>query len=116
MKKIFFAVFAMTGLILSAQDQAVTVAEGAEFQIEKPDGDFQHILFPRKNFIIKRGGIANMNLADGLHVVVDRVARKGDRQVVILRRKDGAKFFRNFSTVAAYWPEAMQAGELEPSK
>lgn len=112
MKRVFFTLLTILLAGQLSYSQAVTVQEGAEFRIEKPEGTYQHIQFPRANFIIKRGGIANMAATDGLTVVVDRVSRKNGNQVVILKRKDGAKFFRNFRTVAAHWPEAIEAGEL----
>lgn len=112
MKSLYLSVLALLFTGTTTLAQATTVREGEAFQIEKPDGDFQHIRFPRKNIIIKRGGLAHMGQVDGLTVVVERVDRQNGRQVVVLRRQDGRKFFRNFKTVTAYWPEAMESGEL----
>ena len=82
--------------------------------IQQPEGpDFKHIHFPRKNFIIKRGGIANMKLLDGKKVVVEAISYQNDGSTLItLRRQDGKKFFRAFPTVTASLESALDSGEL----
>lgn len=82
--------------------------------IQQPTGpDFKHIHFPRKNFIIKRGGIANMKQLAGKKVVVDAISYKDDGSTLItLRRQDGKKFFRAFPTVKASLENALDSGEL----
>lgn len=94
------------------QAQAPQVTEGMVLEIVKPQGDFQHLQVPRKNFIIKQGGLANMYSLHGNRVVVEKVQQLGDQHKVVLRRKDGRKFFRVYPTLTAHWPEAVQAGEL----
>ena len=81
--------------------------------IEEPSGaDFKHIHFPRKNFIIKRGGIANLKSLKGTKVVVDDISYKDGVTLITISRMDGRKFFRAFPTVTAKFESALEAGEL----
>ncbi len=99
----------------SAQDQQqVAVQEGAIFTIGNPSSaKYRHINFPRKNFIIKRGGIANMKALKGKKVEVVRYAYTSDgRTEVTLKPLDGGKFFRHFPTVKAHLEDALRLGEL----
>ena len=96
----------------SALAQEPQVKEGMVLKLVKPEGDFVHLQVPKKNFIIKQGGLANMHSLNGNHVVVEKVQQLGDQHKVVLRRKDGRKFFRVYPTLTAHWPEALEAGEL----
>lgn len=82
--------------------------------IQEPSGaDFKHIHFPRKNFIIKRGGIANLQSLKGTKVVVEDISYAKDGATLItMRRMDGRRFFRAFPTVTAKFESALEAGEL----
>ena len=82
--------------------------------IQEPTGlDFKHIHFPRKNFIIKRGGIANMKQVAGKKVVVEAITYDKDGSTLItLRRQDGMRFFNAFPTVKASLQNALDTGEL----
>ncbi len=101
---------------LYAQDKQQTpIKEGTLLTIERPVGsEYQHIHFPRKNFIIKRGGIANLKSVYGkeVEVIAYSYTDEGDTKVT-LKRTDGMKFFRNFSTVDAHLEDALKAGELK---
>lgn len=103
------------GLALQAQQtQQTSIEKGTVFTISEPVADqYRYVLFPRKNFIIKRGGIANLKSVYGKEVeVVDYAyTDEGDTRVT-LKRTDGRKFFRNFKTVDAYLEDALTAGEL----
>lgn len=82
--------------------------------IQEPSGaDFKHIHFPRKNFIIKRGGIANLKSLKGTKVVVDEISyAKDGATLVTVSRMDGKKFFRAFPRVTAKLESALETGEL----
>lgn len=112
-KAIVFTILGFFGAASMAHAQANAVASGQEFELMLPDnGTFEHVDFPRKNFIIKRVGIADMKSVDGNTVVVDRIERKEGQVFAVLRRKDGRKFFRHLREVRAQWPEALNKGEL----
>ncbi|MDT0650333.1 hypothetical protein [Autumnicola edwardsiae] len=107
---LFFA-FHMQG---QEMDNKVDVEVGSIVEINKPQAyGFKHIHFPRANFIIKRGGIANYNSMKGHRVEITAIETKNDgtRQVE-LKRVDGRKFFRNYATVKADIDKALKAGEI----
>ncbi len=100
----------------SMMGQTQTVREGDVFQIRSYGAEFRYLHFPRKNFIIKRGGIADMKQVHGKRVVVTRIEDSPQGKVAVLARQDGGKFFRRFATVKAHWPEAISNGELQPAR
>ncbi|PIB38276.1 hypothetical protein [Maribacter sp. 4G9] len=94
---------------------AADVQVGDVFEIGKPETNtYKHINFPRANFIIKRGGIANYKRVEGAKVVVTSIKEKkdGTRQVKI-KRTDGNRFFRSHPVVSVDFKEALESGELE---
>ncbi len=113
---IFFLGFFSLSFFNYAQDSgSEPIQEGTILTIAQPaSAEYQHIHFPRKNFIIKRGGIANLKSVYGkkVEVVSYTYTNEGDTQVT-LKRLDGKKFFRNFSTVDAHLEDAIKAGELK---
>ncbi|NAS12684.1 hypothetical protein [Poritiphilus flavus] len=98
-----------------AQESELQFSEGQVFVLGTPTGqDYQHIHFPRKNFLIKKGAIPRMKDLPGTQVYVDQVnyGRSGSAEIV-LKRKDGRKFFRVLRSVKASADEALQAGEIK---
>ncbi len=111
-KLVFIAVLTVFFPLSTAKAQQPQIAEGMVLELVKPDGDFKHLQVPRKNFTLKQGGHANMHALNGDLVVVEKVQQLGEQHKVVLRLKDGRKFFRVYPTLTAHWPEALQAGEL----
>lgn len=104
--------------MLHAQDNtniSSSVNVGDVFEIGKPETNkFKHINFPRENFIIKRGGIANYRRAHGEEVVVTAVKEKKDGTTEIkIKRNDGGRFFNSHTVVTADFKEAINSGELQ---
>lgn len=87
---------------------------GDTFIIAQPDAkDFEHINFPRANFIIKRGGIANIKSVIGNKVQITGLKENKDGTTdVILKRVDGKNFYRKFPAVTANLERALEGGEL----
>ena len=119
MKKIFVAVLFMVGTFsINAQStgpEALNgVKEGSVLQIGTLDSPrYKHIDFPRANFIIKKGGIANYKKMEGVKVVVTAVNKKNDGTLQVqIQRKDGKRFFGNQSVVNADLKDALESGEL----
>lgn len=101
-------------LIQAQQKEQINIQKGAVLTIEEPSAsDYQHVHFPRKNFIIKRGGIADMKTVLGEKVEVINYTYTSDGSTeVTLKRLDGKKFFRKFPTIKANLEDALSAGEL----
>ncbi|MGB5821856.1 MAG: hypothetical protein WBG90_20400 [Saonia sp.] len=100
---------------INAQDNSDLVTVGDILVINQPSGtDFKHIFFPKKNFVIKRGGIADMKSIYGKKVVVSNVKTKDNGSIeVILKPKDGRKFFKALPSVKADLKNALIQGELK---
>jgi hypothetical protein len=104
--------FLLCPLFMFAQEVEV----GDIFVLGKSEGaQYEHILFPRKNIIIKRGGIADMKQMAGLQVEVTAYSYDSKGNALIsLRRTDGGKFFRSFREIKARYEPAIEDGELLP--
>lgn len=91
------------------------VQVGDVFEIGTPETNtYKHINFPRANFIIKRGGIANYKQAEGEKVVVTSIKEKKDGTTLIkIKRADGNRFFGSHTVVSVDFKEALASGELE---
>tara|TARA_R110002072_G_scaffold39919_1_gene113889 strand:- start:574 stop:936 length:363 start_codon:yes stop_codon:yes gene_type:complete len=119
MRKYVLAGFIALGVLtMNAQDvmnKSITVEKGDIIEIGHPStSKYKHIKFPRANFIIKRGGIANYKAALGEEVVVTNVkTTKGGSTKVDVKRKDGRRFFNTVSTVTINFEEALEANEIK---
>lgn len=102
--------FLLCPFFLMAQEIEV----GDILVIGKSDGaQYEHLLFPRKNIIIKRGGIADVKQVAGLEVEVTAYSYDSSgNALVTLKRTDGGKFFRSFREIKARFEPAIQEGEL----
>jgi hypothetical protein len=93
------------------QTETADVKVGDIFTIQKSTNlPFDHIHFPRANFIIKRGGVANYKSLDDVKVKVVKVM---EDDMVQLTAVDGKKFFNSYKFVKADMAKALEAGELE---
>lgn len=109
-------IFLVAGISLHAQEIRTSIDVGDVLVLQKPKGgEFVHVQFPRKNMIIKQGGIANMKPLYGQKVLVTRVDQipYGNTEVV-LRPVNGRRFFGYLSSVKAHLDLALAAGELMP--
>ncbi|MBQ4913321.1 hypothetical protein J8L85_02645 [Maribacter sp. MMG018] len=107
--------FSVGTLLAQDIDQTTTDVEvGDVFEIGRPETNkYKHINFPRANFIIKRGGIANYKSVEKNMVVVTSVKEKKDGSTEVkIKRKDGGRFFGSHTVVSVDFDDALQAGEL----
>ncbi|KPM32823.1 Hypothetical protein I595_1250 [Croceitalea dokdonensis DOKDO 023] len=115
MKKVFFVVMmALSISSITAQENfAKDVQVGQQMMITVPSsGSFQHVKIPKKNFIIKKGGIWNMDSVDNAVVNVISISN-GEQPKVTLERADGKKFFNAYRTIKANFNSAVNSGELQ---
>lgn len=87
---------------------------GDELVIGSPSSnDYKFIDIPKKNFIIKKGGIANMTSIYKNKVTVTKVTwNKNNDAIVTLKRSNGSKFFNAYRTLKADLNGAIVNGEL----
>ncbi|MFC0604953.1 hypothetical protein [Winogradskyella pulchriflava] len=112
MKKLFITVlFLGFTIFLSAQN---TPQVGDELVIKATESStYEHIDFPKPNILIKRGSVANYKSVVGNTVVIEEVNTKADGTVVVvLKQKDGGKFFNFKKKVTADYNAAIAAKEL----
>ncbi|WP_400080225.1 hypothetical protein [Winogradskyella sp. R77965] len=112
MKKLFFTlVFFGFCFMLSAQTEPKA---GDELIINAPNAQtYNHIKFPKPNILIKRGTVTGYKGVYKNKVVVNEVItdNKGNTYV-ILKKKDGSKFFGYLSKVKANYAKAIEANEI----
>ena len=116
-KGIFFVAalcLALVSTVTAQEKYDDLVKVGDELIIGSPsNSDYQYIDTPRKNFIIKKGGIANMgSLLNNKVTVTKKVYDKNDKVIVTFKRTDGTKFFNAYRTLKADLNGAIANGEL----
>jgi hypothetical protein len=112
MKKLFFTlIFFGFCFMLSAQTEPKV---GDELIVKEPYAQtYNYVKFPKLNILNKRGKVANYKSVYGATVVVDKVITNDDGTVdVMLKQKDGSKFFGLKTRVKADYAKAIEAGEL----
>lgn len=118
MKKAFLIislVFIATGYAINGKQTTNDIPKiGDVLVINEPSKqNYNYINFPRLNFIVKRGGIANYKSVYGEHVVVIEVSTKNNGIVYVqLEPKNGKKFFGFLKQVKANYGKAIKSGEL----
>jgi hypothetical protein len=112
MKKLFF-VLLFLGLCFSSYSQNEPKV-GDELIINAPKSTtYAYIKFPKPNILIKRGKLANYKSVYGNIVVIDDVINKANGSTyVILKKKDGSKFFGYLTKVKAHYSKSIEAGEI----
>lgn len=118
MKKILICLSVLFSIeLIQAQTNPDFIEKGTVLTIGNVNASsFQHIYFPRKNIIIKRGGIPNFYHLEGKKVVVDYVLSKKESTIVVLKRADGRNFFGYYPSVKADLKKAIEKGELKISR
>ena len=119
MKQVLFiliGLFAFT--TVEAQKNLIDQVEvGDVLILGKPSSaHYKFVDVPRKNFIIKRGGIANISALNNQNIIITDVWH-GKNPKVTFKRADGKKFFRTYKTLTANLDKAVASGELKlPNK
>ena len=113
MSRIIFAFVVLCSFSISQAQEKTEIEEGSILTLHMSNGAFHHINFPKANFIIKRGAIANFRALEGKQVIVEEKITKNNKTIVSLRRKDGKNFFRFYPKVTANLDNALSFGELK---
>ncbi|MGJ8715028.1 MAG: hypothetical protein ACSHXG_08000 [Maribacter stanieri] len=94
-----------------SQNEVSNLKPGDILFISK-DGNtpFQHLYFPKTNFIIKRGAIANYKGLNGMHVKIESLTNDYIARIVPV---NDSKFFNKFSYVNANLKNALNDEELK---
>ena len=115
LKHVFLLVLCLSVYSLQAQGTSdAEVSSGDIYTIgDVQAGGYEHIYFPRPNFIIKKGGIVNYKRLVGKEVEVVSVTYKENQPIVTLKRLDGHRFFGSHRYVKANFSKALDRGELQ---
>ncbi len=99
---------------LYSQDSTSHFNEGNVFQIgNASDINYKHIHFPRANFIIKKGGIANYTNIKGQKVVITSIKEKSNgKQVATIKLTNSRRFFNSHKYITVDIDEAVKNKEL----
>lgn len=74
---------------------------------------YQHVHFPKTNFIIKKGGIANYKKLNGQKVIITNVEKDSSGKTIItIKRKDGKKFFGVVATTKVHFEQGLESKEI----
>ncbi|WP_179317608.1 hypothetical protein [Winogradskyella undariae] len=113
MKKLFFTLLCF-GIFLTVSANN-TPKVGDILTVKTPSTEsFKHIDFPKKNILIKRGVVTRYKSVDNEAVIIEKVSTTDNGSTsVILKKKDGTKFFGFLNKVEANYEKAINAGELE---
>ncbi|WP_147676221.1 hypothetical protein [Algibacter pacificus] len=87
---------------------------GDQFIVNSPTGQsYKYVKFPKLNFLVKKGKLANYKNVKGNKVVVSHVETcdKGHTYVT-LKKQDGSKFFGYLQSVKANYTKSLKSGEL----
>ena len=115
-KNIFLLALMCSFVWAQGQENEMPIEKGAVLTLGEPSSgiDYQSIHFPKRNFIIKRGGIADFKQLIGKKVVVDEITiSESGKTKLVLKQKDGRRFFRFYSYVKADYEKALALGELK---
>lgn len=115
MKNYLMAVLIVLGsLSLSAQKISIDVKKGDIYEIVKPSGkNYKYINFPRKNIILKKGGILTNQTVNGKEVIVTKVTKKNNGSTKIkVKPTDGTGFYKVIKSVTINFEEAIKSGEI----
>ncbi|AUP77495.1 hypothetical protein [Flavivirga eckloniae] len=112
MKKLFLTLFFLSFCFLIQAQEKPEI--GDELVINAPNGlKYNHIAFPKLNFLVKRGKLANYKNVYGNKVIVDEVISEDNgSSYVVLKKKNGKKFFGILSEVKANYNKSIKSGEL----
>ena len=77
---------------------------------------YNHVFFPKLNFIAKKGNLTTYKPIHGAKVVVKDIVNRNGNTYVILEKKDGDKFFGFTTKVKANYKLALDSGELALAK
>ena len=110
------AALALGTVTANAQETCETpkVKAGDILKIAAPaHSSYDHINFPKSNFIIKRGGIANYRALINQEIKVTEVTiENGCISKVDVALANGKKFFNTVKTVSVDFKEALAAKEI----
>jgi hypothetical protein len=109
-----FVLAVFTSIFMYGQTSTSDFNKGDVFQIGTANfNNYKHINFPKANFIIKKGGIANYKNIKGQKVVITSVKEKDNgKKIATIKLADSRKFFNSHKYISVDIEEAIKNKEL----
>lgn len=100
--------------VIYAQSADMKINIGDTFMIsEVQDNNYEHIHFPKENFIRKKGGLPNYENIVGQKVEVTSIKKKDDGSVIAtVKLASGKSFFNSHKYITIDLKEAIDNREL----
>jgi len=113
MKKLLFTLLSL-GLFITGFAQN-TPQIGDNLMVKSPASQsYKHIDFPKANILIKRGVVTGYKSVENEAVIIEKVNTTDNGSTsIVLKKKDGSKFFGFLNKVEANYEKAIKTGELE---
>lgn len=111
---LFIVLISLFSGVIYSQSSNTSVKTGDVFVIGEVDNNnYKHIKFPKANFIIKKGGIANYNNVKGKKVEVTSIKEKKDGSLIAtIKLTSNKNFFNSHKYVTVEISEAINQKEL----
>lgn len=105
--------FFVTAFMYS-QDSTSDFSVGDTFLIgDATYNNYEHIDFPKANFIVKKGGLANYQNIKGKKVVVTSIKKENDgKRIATIKLVEAGKFFNSHKYVTVDVDNAVKNKEL----
>ena len=96
----------------SIVDQEIKV--GDELTIAGPSScSYVYVYFPKKNFILKKGGTLNFKSLWGTKVIVSEVSKSKSGDIIItVEKKNGGSFLNSLKTLNIQYDNALKTSEV----
>jgi hypothetical protein len=76
--------------------------------------EYDHVHFPKLNFVLKKGGIGNWTGLRGTKVVIkEKYQNNMGETIAVLEPADGRRFLKVIPTVTTSFDKALANGELK---
>ncbi|WP_458627129.1 hypothetical protein [Winogradskyella sp. PC D3.3] len=116
MKNVIFTILCFAFVLTASASNNPKVGDILTIKTQSVQG-FNHIDFPKANILIKRGVVTAYKSVNNETVVIDKVETTDNGSTtIILKKKDGSKFFGFLNNVKANYVKAINSGELVLTK
>jgi hypothetical protein len=117
MKKLLLLItlfFSLSFLNSYSQESTSTDFKDKIYIINTPSGSsYNHIYFPKTNFIKKRGGFANYEALIGKKIIVTKIVKEKKKGTIVsIQLEDGSKFFGIYPSIDSNISKAIERKEL----
>ncbi|WP_435415824.1 dihydroorotase [Polaribacter aestuariivivens] len=117
MKNLIFTFLFVCSVSMFGQNSSQTFNKGDVFTVQQVENNnYEHIHFPKANFIIKKGGIVNYSNIVGEKVEISSTKKNSKGELIAtIKLASGKRFFNSHKYVSVNIEDALENKELERS-